>query len=104
MQYKVASNNNYSIINNQKIVELVFNKNIDENQFSINPNPASNFFNLISGGEETVIINLYNVLGEFIENFSCNQNSHLINVSYLPKGIYFLKNINSGLVKKLILQ
>ncbi|MGC6437461.1 MAG: FISUMP domain-containing protein [Flavobacteriaceae bacterium] len=53
--------------------------------FTIYPNPAKNYLNIDCSSIESVLV--YNILGkELIKN-----NSNRINVSSLPKGVYFIK-------------
>lgn len=78
--------------------ELVFTTGVAENKMknkilNVYPNPATSVVNLTFVGEDNTQINLYDVTGKevFAKNISTTGiNQEAINVSELPKGIYFL--------------
>ena len=87
----------------------------DTENLSVYPNPASTkIFVILSSSEELAgkadgvkNLFLYNVLGEEIYAWKFTSNKHEIDISALPKGIYFLKIITSEreqLTRKIILE
>ena len=56
---------------------------------SINPNPASQYINVVLSNSETASLKIYDVLGQQIEKTSIS-GSKKINVSNFKNGIYFI--------------
>ena len=80
---------------------------INPNQFLVYPNPTNKFINIETVNTQNVIkeIRLFNVVGKRIleKQFSSSNTFTQINVSHLPKGLYFLNILNDeGLVTKKI--
>ena len=61
------------------------NSNINNPEFIIYPNPTREFLNISSLNANTVIV--YNILGKEL----IKETSNRINVSFLSKGVYFIK-------------
>lgn len=60
--------------------------------FSIYPNPADEYIELrLFNQDNNMIIEIYNVLGEKVFKSILNDGNVKIDISYLPKGVYFLK-------------
>ena len=80
---------------------------INNNTFTISPNPAQDFVNInISDVTGSTVINIYDVSGKIIVTQSVIDESVVVNVSTLPKGIYIVE-VKSNLVylkEKLIIQ
>ncbi len=66
-----------------------------ENDFTLFPNPATNFVRLSSPVE---IVNIFNVNGQLVK--SVNGNVQLINVENLQKGFYLVE-VNTGKEKQI---
>ena len=66
--------------------DLGFEQTQQQKELHIYPNPATNQIN-IDGDFNQVLI--YNSIGELVLNIT--ESSHAINVSHLPKGLYFVK-------------
>lgn len=80
---------------------------INSNQFLVYPNPTNNFINIETVNPQNVIkeIILFNVVGKRIlqKQLSSSNTFTQINVSHLPKGLYFLNILNNeGFVTKKI--
>lgn len=76
-----------------------------ENQINIYPNPASKFVTIIEkSGKSFENIKLFNQTGQLIQEI--NSVNHMIDISFLPKGIYFVEfDFNNKLIhEKLIIQ
>jgi predicted dienelactone hydrolase len=68
--------------------------------FTIYPNPTKGFIRIEGIGLNGVDIELYNLVGELVSNYSVD-NNETINLSTLPEGVYLLK-VN-GFTKRVIL-
>ena len=64
---------------------------IDKKVFSVYPNPANNILNILSEKEENGTIQVYNISGSNIGNYTINGNRCSIDVSSFPNGLYFIK-------------
>jgi hypothetical protein len=62
-----------------------------ESSVSIYPNPTSGKANLQVRAFENAQVNIYNILGDCIDQQACTSASEEIDLSSQPKGIYFLK-------------
>jgi len=75
----------------------------EKNNFAVFPNPASNFITVKKINQENEIINIYNSLGELVKSNSSFNEINRIDVSDLPKGIYYvnlsLQNKNQKFIK-----
>ncbi|MCK4663839.1 MAG: T9SS type A sorting domain-containing protein [Bacteroidales bacterium] len=71
---------------------------------NIYPNPSSGIFNIVINNQENTIIEIINISGQIIKKV---QGTHIfnLNLSYLKKGIYFVKILNNNKfeVKKIII-
>ncbi len=87
-------------MNYSKIINI-FNTNFENKAFSFYPNPTKG---LITIENPTVNgqIEMYDIFGKKIREFSINLNSSQINLSEIPAGTYFLSNKTD--VKKVILE
>ena len=71
--------------------------NVDEttkfgNNFSISPNPSSDFITITLKPSEGSAIQIYNTLGELVMSAEARHAVPLrINISNLPKGMYFVR-------------
>lgn len=84
---------------------------IDENNLSgslsVFPNPAEGIFTVYNTNEEMEHLYLYNSMGELVREMSTISSARVvIDLSLLPKGIYFLKaqGTNSVNVQKIVLR
>lgn len=68
----------------------VENNLIDSNYFTIYPNPATTDLNINFDGQQSIDVELYNVLGEMVIKKTI-ETSDNINVSNLTPGAYFVK-------------
>lgn len=66
------------------------NYRIEQNSFSVFPNPATDILNVISADNEKYVINIYNAVGEKIYNTASTSNTK-IEISNYATGIYFLQ-------------
>jgi hypothetical protein len=73
-------------------------------QIDIFPNPASSFLNIISGDNEIQEVEIIDNNGKLISSYK-NTNMNHIDVSGLPKGVYFVKVIfrNMTITRKVII-
>ena len=73
------------------IVDYAASINEETNPFtiSINPNPASQYINVVISNPETATLKIYDVLGQQIKKTSVS-GSKKINVSNFKNGIYFI--------------
>lgn len=104
-----------TLLNGQGIciddITITDNTGIEEfnNNYNIYPNPTNGFLYIQNSNllNEEININLFNVHGQNVYSETVIlTNSHLIDISYLKQGIYYLeiKNNNSGLVRKIIIE
>ena len=74
-----------------------------ENKLSVYPNPIENgYIHIISGSSENLDIQIINTAGIVVMKTKANNSSTQINISELPKGLYFVKtsgNNKNDLVK-----
>jgi len=91
--------------------ELVFQytqgiEDANNSEPSIYPNPARGIINISLQRIEKTEISLYNVLGEKLLSTNTNNQNSSIDVSYLPRGIYFLelKSSHSKTTKRISLK
>jgi len=86
------------------IVALKENSN---NSFAILPNPCSDYLQIYSVKDQSLIITITDISGKILlNNHFNNSNNYKINVSELKKGIYFIR-LNDGkvnIVKKFLKQ
>lgn len=71
-----------------------------EKIFTVYPNPAKDILNVRSNGKATFVLTDQTgkkLLSKEIEN------SAVINIAHLPAGLYYLKNNNTGITKKIII-
>jgi len=91
-------------------IQLSFEKDFVENYLSVFPNPANSTvtIQLNSKNEDATLsqIKLYDMLGKEIITAYLSGNSHVLNVSQCPKGIYFIeiKDTITTYYKKIIIQ
>ena len=77
---------------------------ITQGDFGMYPNPAKNSLTITSTTDPIAIIELYNILGQRVLNFSFDQSlSEKINISGLNSGMYMVR-INQNTVKKLVVK
>ncbi len=69
------------------------NYQMEQNNFSVFPNPATGIINVISSDNEKYAINIYNAVGEKIYNASPTSNTQ-IEISNYASGIYFLQIVS----------
>jgi hypothetical protein len=82
----------------EKSKTIIQNKN--ENTFSVYPNPANNRLYLKNTSDENFV--LMDEYGKILITQKIN-GSGSINVSALPAGIYYLKNLTTSEVKKVVI-
>ena len=69
-------------------------KSLNENLFSIKPNPTSDYLHIESNTDSLLTLSIYNSLGQLVLENETTQAS--INVTTLDKGVYFLKIIGNN--------
>lgn len=64
---------------------------------NVYPNPATDFFNIEidMGTGESYELNLYNSIGEKVQNYSLTSNNERIHLGEIVSGVYFYELINS---------
>ena len=75
-------------------------------EFTIVPNPSAGFFELnISGVYQNYHLEVFDLIGKSLISINAMKGSQMLNLSTLPKGIYFLNIRAEGMssVKKLII-
>jgi hypothetical protein len=103
---------NSTFIDNINVLGLLGVNEIDFSNITMHPNPASNevFINLNTNLQNEVSIELYNSLGQKLQQISesemAGKTQGVLNVSGYATGIYFvkIKSGNSTAIKKLIVQ
>lgn len=88
-------------------IALVGINNIEKNNnFNIYPNPVTNEFTItaIETGKIYLQLKIVNILGEIVYQSLIEDQKSEINISDLPKGVYFVKMISANqiLTKKII--
>ncbi|MEN8224136.1 MAG: GEVED domain-containing protein, partial [Bacteroidota bacterium] len=69
----------------------VFKPSDDQFKLSIYPNPADDILNIIvSGNQENVKVNIYNVIGNLIQSFNMGTRHEQISITDLHEGLYFI--------------
>ena len=68
------------------------------NNFSIYPNPASDFVKISSTSSQPSIVKVYNCLGMLVEEFEMNSEEIGINISDYNSGVYFVE-VDGEIVK-----
>lgn len=71
--------------------------NVNMSKFNFYPNPTSGILN-ISASNKIENVDVYNVAGQKVMSFSPKSNQSEINMSSLPKGLYFVKAMVNGQV------
>lgn len=71
--------------------------NVDASKFSYYPNPTTGILNISASGKIDNV-DVYNVVGQKVLSFAPNADRSEINMSALPKGLYFVKAHVSGQV------
>jgi hypothetical protein len=84
-------------------------ENVSNNAFfNIHPNPASDFLNIQfdNSVDELKLIEISNTNGQKIENILTSDSNVNLNISTLPKGIYFvnIKSENNIVTKKVLIK
>ena len=81
------------------------NKNSDESQYYLYPNPASDFLNISFGnpGESTISLQIFSSTGQqvFSRSVAAHTSQIAINVSEFPSGVYFIR-IDNGSGKPIV--
>lgn len=76
---------------------------MEKNNFSISPNPATSSFDIVSE-EQIETIEISDILGKVVyQNITVFKNATTVDVSSLQTGVYFVK-LNSNTVQKLIIE
>ena len=92
-----------------KNIEISFRKNYESIFFSVSPNPSNGFFNVqLNNNEYDSFIRticILDITGKILRHTEVNNKSCLLDLSALPKGIYFLKakDLNKEYNKKIII-
>jgi hypothetical protein len=97
-------NNNLQYKNDQDkdciYIDILENvKEISKPQITISPNPALNIVSIVSD-KKISHIEILSVSGKIINTYKPNKNDYTIDISDLPKGVYFIKINNE--TKKII--
>lgn len=83
-------------IDNVTVTKVVLSvQDLEKFNFKFYPNPAKDFIN-ISADKNIDKVEIYNVLGQKVENRVLNSNNNSVNVSNLAKGTYVLKAFMDG--------
>ncbi len=88
-------------------VESVFIKRSNPTSYNIYPNPAKSHINIISSEGDLSSIIIANRLGQKVGTYTANTPyKTVIDISTLPKGVYFVKIANKGgaVTKKVIVE
>ncbi len=100
-------------VNDMGSILYIDNLNIDSNvfqnikqintksNFEIYPNPASEFITIIS--DEKCDFEIYNSVGQLMKVIYSAGGSTKVSVSKMPKGVYFVKQKNTGTTKRLVI-
>ena len=75
---------------------LGINSNKLDNYLQVYPNPNNGIFTIETGSNEIDKIELYNLSGKLVRSIDVNQETMLLDLSELNKGIYFLKAESKG--------
>ncbi|NOQ24798.1 MAG: M28 family peptidase [Bacteroidales bacterium] len=91
------ANNGYTLSNENNL--------IDSNYFTIYPNPATTDLNIRFDGQQSIDVELYNILGELVFEKTIEASEN-INISKLTPGTYFVKLTSEecSTVKKCIIK
>jgi hypothetical protein len=85
---------------------LGINELVDNEQFEVYPNPATDNLYIKTGNGFNGLVNadIFNILGQVVESFTITNNSKTIPLSGLDRGNYFIKLYNSDIsvVKKFV--
>ncbi len=89
----------------EKSYNLSTDDNIDDSYFSIYPNPATSELNISFDRQQSIEVELYNILGELMIKKTIEASDN-INVSNLNPGAYFVKltSEKNSFVKKCIIK
>lgn len=71
--------------------------NVNASKFSYYPNPTTGILNISASGK-IGNVDVYNVVGQKVLSFAPNADRSEINISALPKGLYFVKALVNGQV------
>ena len=84
---------------------------MEENEFEVYPNPASNQLNIRLHNTNTAILSLtlFDVSGRTVlhkTEFSGNKNDYQVNIDHLNNGLYLLKinSVEKTITKRIILK
>ena len=79
-------------------------QDVNEDYFSVFPNPASDFINIKTNNNDEVFVTVFDMLGKSVLKQTTNNNK--LNISKLVSGIYLLQinQNNSIITKKLIVE
>lgn len=69
--------------------------NVNASKFSYYPNPTTGILNISASGKIDNV-DVYNVVGQKVMSFAPNADRSEINMSALPKGLYFVKALVKG--------
>jgi hypothetical protein len=87
-------------------VASLINELANEGKFDLYPNPSNGMFTINSAQNTSITPIVYNVIGAEVKRFNgINHFPSTLDLSDLPNGIYYVKNIGSGksLTKKIII-
>ena len=71
-----------------------------EQTLKIYPNPALDLITVV--GEPNTKFDIINLIGEKVDGFSIYHSETQIEVTHLPKGVYYIKALNSHIKKKFV--
>lgn len=77
------------------IIQLLSNNKLDNDTFTIYPNPVVSVLNIETAISETLSLEFYDINGKVIKRQSINENNSQVNISQFSKGIYFVNIISS---------
>ena len=84
------------------------NENLQADHFSVSPNPSQGMFQLTLKEKpiSTEHAGVFNVIGEAVKIFGIKMQSTMLDLTELPKGIYFLKvsSTEGMLTKKIVIE
>lgn len=75
-----------------------------DNSFNLYPNPGNGIFTLENNSQESITFNIFNTTGQLIYQNTITATKAEIDLSSIPKGIYFLKINDTNDVRKIIVQ
>jgi len=75
---------------------------VNDISIKIYPNPIKDkFYIQLPSGDNITTLHLYDILGKEINTYSVSHNNNIVDIAYLPKGIYVIKLVLNTISKTL---